>query len=356
METEETRRASPSPRPLAKNDLGGLFDIILGYPVSRVLHISNQLDVFNHLDNGPASATRVAEECRCHPRSMELLLNACVALGFLKKTGDKYENTALTTTYLVESSRATYMKSLVDMQGRLAETASKLTESIRTDKAARKRYIDPQAESYHTLQFSQASYIYAPMLPDYLDLSGRQKLFACGHVAEALAIRWVEKTPGLKAVIFSDNENRAKTIEVLITERSLSGRMVSVMGDYYRDSFGEGNDVALFVNDLQIYDNRDNHRGLRLLLTKAYESLVKGGLVVVAGYILNDAKTGPYHTTLFQANSVIMDTSILIASAEELEKIMKEVGFVEPQVKAQPPPFFFWMMTARKPEIEPSDQ
>ena len=49
-----------------------------------LLMVANRMDVFTIIGEGQLSAEEIAERCKAHPRSMSLLLNACVASKFLQ--------------------------------------------------------------------------------------------------------------------------------------------------------------------------------------------------------------------------------------------------------------------------------
>ena len=77
--------------------------------------------------------------------------------------------------------------------------------------------------------------------------------------------------------------------------------------------------------------------------------MVSGGLYAVAGYIMNNSKTAPRHTALWALTTLPFHPDAAAISAEELMGVLKEVGFVDPVLRAQPSPLFFRMMIARKP-------
>jgi len=51
---------------------------------ARVLMVANRMDVFTIIGEERLSAEEIAERCKAHPRSVSLLLNACVASKFLQ--------------------------------------------------------------------------------------------------------------------------------------------------------------------------------------------------------------------------------------------------------------------------------
>src|SRR4030067_1634589 len=63
------------------------------WQAAGVLMTANRLGIFQALGEAALTAEQVAQRCDAHPRSTAFLLNACVALGFLHKQGERYANT-----------------------------------------------------------------------------------------------------------------------------------------------------------------------------------------------------------------------------------------------------------------------
>ena len=72
---------------MTEHDSGSLLGILYAYQGSAILMSSNELGIYDALSNGPLTGQEVAAPLGPAPRSTMLLLNACVALGLLQKTG-----------------------------------------------------------------------------------------------------------------------------------------------------------------------------------------------------------------------------------------------------------------------------
>ena len=124
MTTDPSRR-EPPPNPILR--------AMAGWQPARVLMAANRLEVFNVLGKKVLPAGEVARRCGTHPRSTTLLLNACVALGFLRKAGDHYGNTPEGLGLLVRG-KPTYIGDGINHQDWLWRTWTRLEDAVRTNR------------------------------------------------------------------------------------------------------------------------------------------------------------------------------------------------------------------------------
>ena len=97
----------------------------------------------------------------------------------------------------------------------------------------------------------------------------------------------------------------------------MADRIAVQPGNWEVDSFGDGNDVVLFSNVLH-----GPASNTPMKLSKAYNSLTDGGLLVIQEFLLNDARTGPLIPALF-------NMMVGAYSKAELFAIIEEAGFCE---------------------------
>ena len=80
---------------------------------SCALFTASDLGVFGKLaELGEADTEKIASECGLNNRGTRLLLDSCVALGLLHKTGQVYRNSEEVNTFLVPGSPADLSKAI----------------------------------------------------------------------------------------------------------------------------------------------------------------------------------------------------------------------------------------------------
>ena len=126
---------------------------------AKTLLSAVELDVFTQLAQGSLSRDTLAEKVGLHPRAARDFLDALVALGFLKREGDRYSNTAETDLFL-DRNKPSYIGGILEMANRrLYPIWSNLTEALQTGKPQNeirtgeadlfeKLYADPARERY----------------------------------------------------------------------------------------------------------------------------------------------------------------------------------------------------------------
>ena len=318
---------------------------LAGWQPARVLMAANRLGIFAVLGENALPAEEVASRCGCQPRSMALLLNACVALGFLTKARGLYSNT-LASLYSLVPGKPTYLGDAINHSDHLWAAWSHLDEAVRTNHPVRQAPFasDPTVHRDFILAMHNRAMRIGPLLADALDLSGRRQLFDAGGGPGTFSIFLVRRYPGLRAIVF----DLPPTIEIarqVIASSGVADRIALRAGDYFKDDLGQGNDVVLLSAVLHAL----GPARCQELLNKAYHSLVSGGLVVVHEQLIDRDGTSPLGAVLFSLNMLVNTEAGQSYSAEEITGWMRKVGFQEPRVKPLPAPARASMVIATKP-------
>ena len=106
----------------------------MGFWGSKTLLSAIELGLFTELANGPLDASALTKRLQLHPRSARDFFDALVALGMLKRTGQRYANTAETALFL-NRAQPSYVGGILEMSNaRLYRFWGSLTEGLRTGK------------------------------------------------------------------------------------------------------------------------------------------------------------------------------------------------------------------------------
>lgn len=314
-----------------------IFRAMQGWQPARVLMTATRLDVFTIIGDGQLSVLEIAECCQSHPRSLTLLLNACVALRFLHKAGDLYRNSAEALDLLIRG-KTTYMGDMIAHGEDTMHGWMLLEEAVRTNQAVILRGDHeraPEALRSFVLGMHNRAMLTGQALADNLDISGRHQLFDAGGGPGTYSIFLVKNYPTLRAIVF-DLPYAIEIAKEVIASFGLEDRVSTRVGNYFEDDFGEDNDVVL----LSAIFHSMGPDNCKLLLRKAYNSLVGGGLVVVQENLIDADGTSPTSAALFSLNMLVHTGEGQSRSGEEVVAWMKEVGFVNPSIKTLPPPSF----------------
>jgi ubiquinone/menaquinone biosynthesis C-methylase UbiE len=328
-------------------DSGPLLQMLYAYQGSAILMGSNELGVYELLADEPLSAQEVASRLGSPTRSTELLLNACVAVGLLHKTGDRYSNSPLSNELLVPGTPG-YLGRVVTKEQEFYGPWGLVARAVRGDQAqlpamAQRLHKAPATARNFLLALHDLGLLNAGQLPDYVDLTGRRKLLDVGGGVGTFSILLAQKNPDLRAVVLDLPEVR-ELAEQTIASYGLSDRIAFQAGDYNAPSLGDGYDMVLLSNIL--HDNTEE--SCRQLLAKSHRALVEGGLVAVHEFFLEDNGTSPAVGAIFSLLMMLENQGAAEYPSEQIKKWLLDTGFVDPVAHQLPQPSPMVVVVASK--------
>lgn len=312
---------------------------------SSVLHTAASLDIFTKLANSSATTEEMANMCHADKRGIELILIACVGLGLLNKEGDKFSNTSLAKTFLVEGGPR-YQGGIVTMFEEWVSAWQKLKESVTSGKPAVKKPHDQGEEI--TRKYIMGMYYrgipQAELLADEVPLTGKKKLLDVGGGPGIFSIIMCQKNQGLKADVL-DLPQTLKITKEIIEKHKMLNAVSTREGSYLEDDFGEGYDAVLLSSMI----NQESPEVIKGILKKSFNSMASGGLLMVQEQFLNTEKTGPLLATLIGINQLLHTPGGSAYSAKEVTDWAEEIGFNNLNFRPLPEPSPFTLITGEMP-------
>jgi len=275
--------------------------MVRGYQESRILLSALELDVFTAVGEG-ATAAVVARRCGTDRRATELLLNALVALGVLRLTGDAYANAPAAAQFFVadapDDARIALRHNLS-----LWSTWSSLTDAVREGHTALRAEMRERGDDW-TVPFIAAMHrgatARAPLVVEAVGARGVRRMLDVGGGSGAYAIAFAHADPELTAVVL-DLPTVLPIAAGHIEEAGLSKRVTTRAGDLRKDDFGRDFDLV-FLSSICHMLGPDGNRDL---LARAARALAPGGRVVIQDFILEPDRTGPRQAVLFAINMLV---------------------------------------------------
>jgi len=294
-----------------------LNDYSWGYRSARVLHMANKLDLFTVLGAEDLGLAEICDKCKSKPAMTEKLLIACVAMGLVEKTRDKYKNSAVAADYLVRGG-ALYQWNIIAHSEHVQGLWDNFEDQLYLDAPPK----DDEAKQHRDFIMGMDNITAAgrgQIFLDNIDLSGRKKLLDVGGGPGSYSISACRMYPELTAVLF-DLPETVEIAKEVIARENMQDRITLRPGNWDTDSFGEGFDAALLSNVMHGADYN-----AEMKLSKAYDCLIRGGLLVVQEFVLNDDKTGPLIPALF---------NIMVGafSRRDLVSVIEKAGFTDCRV------------------------
>jgi hypothetical protein len=307
-------------------DFSDLSRLASGHAEARIVQTAVSLGVFDIVGERGSEAAAVAASIAAEPRATELLLNALVALGLLRKENGRFSLTEVSATYLVRDS-AKFFGGMILFDASLWDCWGDLEKAVRSGKSVRVPEMyqsDPQAtdrfiRAMHSLVQARGD---AEILAEKLDLRNVRNLLDIGSGPGTYPITLCKKFPGLRATIF-DLPGTLKITERFVEESRLKDRITLLAGDYRRDPIPGRHQVVFLSNIIQGEGGEENPR----LMAKLYRCLDPGGKVVIKDHILDDSLTHPPVGAIFSLLMLLTTEHGRCYSFNELRSWLEAAGF-----------------------------
>ncbi|MBT3878405.1 MAG: hypothetical protein HOF76_05035 [Candidatus Scalindua sp.] len=329
-------------------DPSPIFKLSTAYWDSKVILTANRLNIFTLLDKGPLSCDELAKRCKSHPRSLGILLNACVGLELLKKESNgAYSNVPATHTYLVKGKQG-YLGDALKYSDDLFPVWDQLHESIQQNRPAMPPEAqlgdDPDKTRHFVMGMHNKALGIGRCFAEEQDLTGRKRLLDVGGGPGTYSILLTQKTPGLTSTVL-DLPGVLKITNDIIRSYGLEERVKTVEGDYTRDAFPNANDVVLLAGML----HRETPETFKVLLKKAHDALLPGGMIILNDlFFENGNMDSPPFVNMFALTMLLTSSHGTIHSKTSAEKWLSETGFIQINSKPLPPPMPHLVITALK--------
>ena len=290
----------------------------------KVLLTAVKLDLFGAVAGPAKTPADVSRRLRADPRAVELLMNALVAIGLLRKNGEHFVNAPEAEQCLVKGSPM-YAGHLLLLQDAEWENWGKLETTIQTGKSPVKEHLfrsDPRLAENVLLVLHRVALQHAPTLARQIDLPGSHILLDLGGGAGTHAMAFCQAYPSLRATIF-DLPETLQTTARLVKEAELEDRITLLSGDFNRDPLGGPYDAVLMSDILHYQDPGAN----AALVRKVYNVLAPGGCVIIKDRFLDDDRTTPAWTAVFAVHLMVNTEKGRCYTLNEVSEWLTAAGF-----------------------------
>ncbi len=268
---------------------------------SRILLTAIELDIFTVLDKHMLHSNEVAEKINCDARATDRIMNALVALGFLRKVKGKYYNSEHSSQFLVKG-KPEFMGGLFHSIG-LWDTWSFLTESVKTGTRGSERkkssgeidWLESFIGAMHYRGVKEAK-----LIALMLDLKNAKKILDVGGGSGAFAMEFVKNNPDMNAVIF-DLPDVIPISKRYIGSENLLDKFSFIAGNYLENDFGTGYDMIFLSAIVHINSYEEN----KLLIKKCADALNPGGQIIIKDWIMKEERTEPAGGAFFALNMLV---------------------------------------------------
>jgi hypothetical protein len=318
-----------------------------GYAEARAIQAAVKLGIFDALRD-TKDAGGIAAMIHCDPRATEMLLDALVSIGLLKKHASLYSLSEISSTYLLKSSPK-YLGGMILFDAALWNDWGQLEEAVRSGKPARIPDMY-QSDGEETERFIHAmdSLVRArgdaEIVAETLDLGKVSDLLDVGSGPATYPIAFCRKHLALRATIF-DLPATLKVTDGFVRNSGVSDRIRLVAGNYRSDEILGSYQLAFLSNIIHGESAAANER----LVAKLYDRLDKGGRIVIKDHILDDSLAHPPAGAIFSLLMLLTTAQGRCYSFNEVKAWLEKAGFQRVHEIELPVPLTSSLVVGTKP-------
>ena len=336
-----------APQPSLSPQPTRIMEMACAFFDSATLFAASDLGVFARLAKAPADGPALARDLGLDERGARLLLDACVALKLLEKSGDVYRNGPEAAAFLVPSCPGDLSRAIRysrDVYGAWSGVAGLARTGHPVELPELHLGSDPQRTRTFVLSMHARALGVGRGVVPFLDLSHNSRLLDVGGGPGTYSVLIAQRYPQISCTVL-DLPAVVSIARELIAEQGMSERVGTLSGDYHSTGFPAGVDAVNFFGVL----HQESADSIRDLLRRAYEALEPGGLVHVLDMMTDRTHTAPRFSALFALNMALTTRNGWVFADSELQEWMVEAGFTGCEIIHLPHPLPYWLARARKP-------
>jgi 2-polyprenyl-3-methyl-5-hydroxy-6-metoxy-1,4-benzoquinol methylase len=285
-----------------------------GYWASRVFLTAATHTLFDHLEK-PVTSKGLAKKRSLDPRALEIVLDALVSIGLVKKTKKNYHNSGAASSFLV-SGKPYYQGDILAHHASLWERWSDLDDILKEGvPSSRGRDFESFIQGMHNL-----SVLKSEKIVSQLDLKGVGRVLDLGGGPGTYSVSFAKR--GMDVTLF-DMKDTYRIAKDVIGSSPVKGTISFKGGDFVHDDIGKGYDLVLISQIFHAYGEKENMN----LLRKVRKALNRNGRVLIQEFLVNDDRTSPVPGALFAVNMLVNTSEGRTYSPREMIAWLRKTGF-----------------------------
>ena len=328
----------------------GIVGLASAYYGSAVLFAALELNLFTLIqrEGNRVQAESLAAAAGADPRGVLLLLDACVAVGLLRKEGAHYSNTSAVENTLVAGAPHDLIRA-VRYNRDVYPAWGRLSDLVKSGCPVEAPEVHLGEDVERTRRFVLAMHgrargIGRTVVP-LLELGGCSRLLDLAGGPGTYAVLIAQAYPELSCVTVDLPAVSAVAAE-LVFDAGMAARVTCLSGDYHTDTYEAGTFDAVTIFGALHQEPPDM---IVSILKRAQSALKPGGRIYILDMMTDATHTRPAFSALFAVNMALTTHHGWVFSDEELHAWLREAGFEACSTRPVPPPMPHWLVSARKP-------
>ncbi len=264
-----------------------IFQVASGFMAAKHLFVANEVGLFEKLAEGSATLDDLTQRLGIPRRTTRILADAMVALGFVQRSGDRYQNGPVADTFL-SGRTPTDLRPILRFNNRLSYARwTKLEEAVRTGKAVFGEFaFTAEEQRIYSEGVEAITAGTAQALSIHYDFSRHRRVLDLGGGTGSFLLAVLRRHPDLACTLF-ELPLVAAVARRNLAANPLAQRIRIVEGDFFQDQIPEGHDAIIVANVWHNYSPERNCELFRRLRRSVSDEV---------RLLLVDFWTDPTHT------------------------------------------------------------
>jgi len=300
-----------------------ILELSRNFMESRILLTGAELNLFSRLASEPLSAEELASKMKANLRALTIVLDALSAMQLLVKEGGKYSCPPPISVLLSKNSSESILP-MVHHMAHVWQRWSKLTDLIKSNEGSGN--LAPSTGEDEMTAFIGAMHAIAsrlaPGVVAAVNPGISRFLLDVGGASGTYTLAFLRAVPQMRATLF----DRPEVIPIArkrLGEAGVLDRVALVGGDFYRDEFPHGHDLA-FVSAIIHQNSPEQNLDL---YQKGFRALAPGGRIVIRDHIMEPDRAQPRDGAIFAVNMLAGTSGGNTYTYEEVHSGLEEAGF-----------------------------
>ena len=298
-----------------------IFQVASGFMASKHLFVANEVGLFQRLAEGPSTLDGLSDRIGIPQRTIRILADAMVALGFVERQGDHYRNGPVAATFL-SGSTPTDLRPFLRFWNHISYPAwIQLETSVRTGDGA-VGHLSEELGKIFSEGVEAITAGAAEALATTYNFSQHQRVLDLGGGTGSFLLAVLRHHAGLQTTLF-EVPAVAALARKRIVNTPLEERVQVVEGDFFTDPIPDGHDAILLANVIHLFSPEHN----LALLRRIRERVPDGARLLLVDFWTDPTHTQPTFAALLAGEFQIVTGEGAAYSEEELCGWLQERGW-----------------------------
>ena len=297
-----------------------IFQVASGFMAAKHLFVANEVGLFTGLGDGPATLTELAQRTNVPRRTLRILADAMVALGFVDRQGDRYQNSPVAATFLSGRTPAD-LRPFLRFWNHLSYPGwVQLETAVRKDQAVLAELTEEQGQIFSEgVEAITAGTAHA--LATAYDFGQHQRVLDLGGGTGSFLTAILAQHSNLEATLFELPAVAAIARQHLASKPG-AAQIEIVAGDLFQDPLPSGYDAIIVANVLHLLTSERN----LTLLRRIRDSVSTGARLLLVDFWTDPTHTQPTFAALMAGEFLVVAGGD-VYSEEEAHAWLRESGW-----------------------------